>query len=93
MSNIIQLVRTVGAIALLILSVLLFYNTNACDIDTNTIETAVIFREHELLYEVDTIKCNVWIKSGGTYYLKGIDGNDYRSDKAPVILGKEKKWK
>ena len=66
------------------LLVLLFLTT-ACysyDFDTTTIETLIIYREHELTYETDTVLSKTYFKSGNQWYIKWIN-QDYWSDKQP----------
>jgi len=59
------------------------------DLDTTTIETVLIYTEHELTYETQKVDCKVFFKSGSRWYIKGVDG-DYWSDKTPKVLNRRK---
>lgn len=58
----------------------------ACPNDTNYVWTYIVYTEHELVYEVDTVDCTYKSKVGSMWYLKGEDGIDYWSDKPPYLL-------
>lgn len=54
--------------------------------DTLFVWTYLIYREHELVYETDTVDCTYMSKVGREWYLKGTDGINYWSDRHPKLI-------
>ena len=46
----------------------------------------LVYKEHGLVPEIDTVRCTAIWQSGAQWYCKGLDEKDYWSDKYPKII-------
>jgi uncharacterized protein YneR len=52
-----------------------------------SIKTVVITeRINDIFYKQDTVQATFWIKQDDHYYVKGLNGIDYKSDTVPVQI-------
>ena len=56
------------------------------DFDTTTVHEVVITIEHELTHEVYIVTAVCWWKVNNQWYVKGVDGDEYWSDKPIRIV-------
>lgn len=66
---------------------LLWGSCFAGDWDTGSVELLVIYTEHELLFEPETLISTVhWQSRPGLWYVRVVGGGERWSDKAPKVL-------
>jgi hypothetical protein len=52
-----------------------------------SVKTVIITeRINDMFYKQDTVQATFWIRQDDHYYIKGINGVDYKSDTVPVQI-------